>query len=284
VCYKFGITKLAMTLIASGPDRKPWCTVQKLIEKVFGHSIVNIKIYTGDEDTNTEWPRIDQSVQRKQRGRIPRPIRIPRIKKDARSATGATINQANAASLLRNNEAPVNTMDVPRRFLSSAASPEEQPPLSGTFLANHKKGALITNKISKHTASPRIHHSQTQNLSCATQLARRQAPRTMACEPPPLGVPPTRSTQTWQTSRDNEAPAQTKGAPNRTNPSSASPEVGPLLPGASLGTRKQGRSCIYSEQTSASDNTISSFTPHSRQNVRIEKSTLHKKSTSGFNR
>jgi hypothetical protein len=100
----------------------------------------------------------------------------------------------------------------------------------------------------------------------------------MACEPPPPGLSPTRSTQTWQTSRDKEAPAQTKGAPNRTNPSSASPEVGPLLPGAYLGKRKQGRSCIYSEQTSASDNTISSFTPHSRQNVRTEKSTLHKKS------
>jgi hypothetical protein len=140
VCYKFGITKLAMPLIASGLDRTPWCTVQKLIEKVFGHSIVNIKIYTGDEDTNTEWPRIGQSVKRKQLGRMPRHSRIPRIKKDARSAAGATINQANAASLLRNKEAPVNTRDVPRRSLSSAASPEKQPPLSGTFLRNHKKG------------------------------------------------------------------------------------------------------------------------------------------------
>jgi hypothetical protein len=245
--YKFGITKLAMPLIASGLDRTPWGSVQKIIEKVFGHSIVNIKIYTGDQDTNLEWPWIDPSVQRKQRGRMQRPSRIPVIKKDARNAAGAIKNQMDAASLSRNNEAPANTRDVPGRILSSAASPEEQPPLSGTYLGNHKR-------------------------------ARCPAPRTTSCEPPPPGVSPARSKQTWPTSRDKEAPEKTKDTPNRTNPSSASPEVVLILPGAYLETHKQGRSCVDSEQTSVSDNCIPSFIPQTRHYVRTEKPNLHKTS------
>jgi hypothetical protein len=54
--------------------------------------------------------------------------------------------------------------------------------------------------------------------------------------------------------------------------------VGLILPGASLETQKQGRSCVYSEQTSVSDNCIPSSIPQTRHCVRTEKPTLHKTS------
>ncbi|KAF4528959.1 hypothetical protein B566_EDAN011264, partial [Ephemera danica] len=54
-CTEFVIRKIAMPLIACGLDRQPWDHVQKILEKVMGHSIIDIKVYTAREK-RTEWP------------------------------------------------------------------------------------------------------------------------------------------------------------------------------------------------------------------------------------
>ncbi|KAF4529655.1 hypothetical protein B566_EDAN017400 [Ephemera danica] len=52
---KHGVRKLAMPLIACGLDRQPWNQVQKLLENVMGHTVVDIIVYTARE-RRTEWP------------------------------------------------------------------------------------------------------------------------------------------------------------------------------------------------------------------------------------
>ncbi|KAF4529396.1 hypothetical protein B566_EDAN003488 [Ephemera danica] len=56
-CHEFGVRKIAMPLIACGLDKQPWTQVQKILEKVMGHSIIDVLVYTSKE-THTEWPPI----------------------------------------------------------------------------------------------------------------------------------------------------------------------------------------------------------------------------------
>ncbi|KAF4529887.1 hypothetical protein B566_EDAN016351 [Ephemera danica] len=60
-CIVYGVNKIAMPLIACGLDKQKLSDVQKLIAKIFGHSIVNIKIYTGKE-MNLEWPLPGENI------------------------------------------------------------------------------------------------------------------------------------------------------------------------------------------------------------------------------
>jgi hypothetical protein len=59
-CHNLGIRKLAMPLISSGLDRVQWPVVQKIIERIFGHSVFDIYIYTGPAcNEQSEWPELD---------------------------------------------------------------------------------------------------------------------------------------------------------------------------------------------------------------------------------
>ena len=54
-CHEFEVYNVAMPLIACGLDKQKWSEVQKLLEKIFGDTYINIKIYTAKEK-NLEWP------------------------------------------------------------------------------------------------------------------------------------------------------------------------------------------------------------------------------------
>ncbi|KAF4532017.1 hypothetical protein B566_EDAN011864 [Ephemera danica] len=61
-CHEFGVRKIAMPLIACGLDKQPWTQVQKILEKVMGHSIIDVLVYTSKEK-HTEWPPISFTQQ-----------------------------------------------------------------------------------------------------------------------------------------------------------------------------------------------------------------------------
>ncbi|KAF4523831.1 hypothetical protein B566_EDAN008066 [Ephemera danica] len=78
-CHEFGVYNVAMPLIACGLDKQKWSKVQKLIEKIFGHSIINIKIYTGKE-RNLDWPLPGESIYSPLRRKSPSRRKSNRVK------------------------------------------------------------------------------------------------------------------------------------------------------------------------------------------------------------
>jgi hypothetical protein len=244
-CYNHGVYKIAMPLIACGLDKQCWEVVIKKVEKVFGHSIFEIIIYTKPEQyyiNDSEWPPLrspksaeinsplrQQPTRHSQRdqGSKPKTHKSQPILNRQLITTNNkdAVTKPDTPELSFGTEVPVTTEDAPEQIPSSAASPEVVLFPNGASLDQMSQGELIPLLISS---------------DAGLMLSTSRDPDLMPgmLDEPAAAV----SLTTPELSVGTEVPVTTGDAPVQIPSSAASPEVVLLPNGASLDQLSQGES------------------------------------------
>jgi hypothetical protein len=95
----------------------------KIFERIFGHSVFDIYIYTGPAcNEQTEWYELYVSNSRYKRTNVP-----------LRTSTSSALQRSKKQTIII-DEVPARTREAPGRLSSSVAPPEEQLSQSGATL------------------------------------------------------------------------------------------------------------------------------------------------------
>ncbi|KAF4518444.1 hypothetical protein B566_EDAN002098 [Ephemera danica] len=149
-CHKNWVRKIAMPLIACGLDKQQWPAVQKLIDKIFGQSIIDVKIYTTKEKYN-EWPLLGENQHTYDQHLSNRTVRKKRPKKR------------------RNRD---------NMTFSSTLSPLSTSPDMDTISSDTTNASIVVTSTPILTHTMREHHSEIQSPTQDTTTATEEAAST----------------------------------------------------------------------------------------------------------
>ncbi|KAF4516749.1 hypothetical protein B566_EDAN008440, partial [Ephemera danica] len=164
-CHEYGVRKLAIPLIACGLDKQPWPVVQKIIEKIFGHSIIDVKIFTAKE-RHSVWPSIDESTAIA-RQHMPREKRESRKRKKHRKNHKPPPSSPSSPSPTKSAPLTPTSPDV---TMSTPATPELQ--WQSLLLSTPQHEETLQSCVSSDTpagvVTAEVHHHSTPMVETIT--------------------------------------------------------------------------------------------------------------------